>query len=172
MIFLTSAELQTADVESIAAHRELTIAFATGVLRGRALAAALHCDWLAIEENAVLDIDSPRAWSGAIGRIGVRAFHLLLMDRTALNAEDAVREGLADALVPFGADPVEWLAGWMGGRSMLALDEAAALIRGRGGDASERFAFARLFAAGEPQEGLAAFLEKRRPNWNQEMDLT
>jgi enoyl-CoA hydratase/carnithine racemase len=172
MIFLTTAELQTADVECIAASRELTIAFATGLLRGRALAAALHCDWFAIEENAMFDIDSPRAWSGAIGRIGVRAFRLLLMDRTTLNAEDAVREGLADALVPFGADPVEWLAGWMGGRSMLALDEAAVLIHGRGGDASERFAFARLFATGEPQEGLAAFLEKRRPNWNREMDLT
>jgi enoyl-CoA hydratase/carnithine racemase len=89
-----------------------------------------------------------------------------------LTAEDAVREGLADALVPSGADPVEWLAGWIGGRSTLALDEAAALIRGRGGDVTERFAFARLFATGEPQEGLAAFLEKRRPNWNREMDLT
>ena len=30
MIFLTSAELQTANAESIAARRELTVAFATG----------------------------------------------------------------------------------------------------------------------------------------------
>jgi len=37
--------------------------------------------------------------------------------------------GLLDALVPFGCDPVEWLAGWVGGRSTLALDTAAALIR-------------------------------------------
>jgi hypothetical protein len=72
---------------------------------------------------------------------------------------------LVDALVPAGANPVEWFAGWIGGRSTIALDAAAALIRGWGGDVSERFEFARLFATGQPQEGLAAFLEKRLPKW-------
>src|SRR6202008_671870 len=173
MIFLNSADLQTADIEAITSRRELTIAFATGLLRGGTLAVALHSDWLAIEEKATLIIDSPRAWSGAIGRIGARgAWRLHLHGRTTLTAGNALREGLADALVPSGADPVEWLAGWIGGRSTLALDAAAALIRGRGGDVTERFAFARLFATGEPQQGLAAFLEKRRPDWNREMDLT
>jgi enoyl-CoA hydratase/carnithine racemase len=172
MIFLTPDALQSADIEAIASHRELTVALATGTLRGHPLAAALHCDWLAIEENATLLINSPQAWSGVIGRIGARAAYLLhLLDRTTMNAADAVGHGLADALVPFGVDPVEWLAGWIGGRGTLALDEAAALIRGRGGDVTERFAFARLFATGEPQQGLAAFLEKRRPDWNREMDL-
>jgi enoyl-CoA hydratase/carnithine racemase len=166
MIFLTAADLHAADTEAVASRRELTIAFATGVFRGRALAAALHCDWLAIEESATLVIDSPRAWSGAIGRIGARgAWRLHLLGRTTLTAGDAVREELADALVPSGADPVEWLAGWIGGRSTLALDAAAALIRGRGGDVTERFEFARLFATGQPQAGLAAFLEKRLPKW-------
>jgi len=173
MIFVTSAELDTADLEAIASRRELTIAFVTGSLRGHALAAALHGDWLTIEENATLTIDSPQAWSGVIGRIGSRAaYRLHLLGPTTWTAGEAVRHGLADALVPFGADPVEWLAGWIGERSTLALDEAAALIRGRGGDVTERFAFARLFATGEPQQGLAAFLEKRRPDWNREMDLT
>jgi enoyl-CoA hydratase/carnithine racemase len=165
MILLTPAELDTVDLEVIAAHAELTASFAVGKLRGRAAAAALHCDWLAIEAGAVIDIDSPRAWSGAIGRIGARAYRLHLLGRATLNAEDAVREGLADVLVPFGCDPVEWLAGWIGGRSTRALDVAAALIRGRGGNVTERSAFARLFATGEPQEGLTAFLEKRRPVW-------
>jgi enoyl-CoA hydratase/carnithine racemase len=85
-----------------------------------------------------------------------------------MNAEEAVREGLADALVPIGADPVEWFAEWLSGRSTLALDTAAALTRGRGGDMTERIAFARLFATGEPQEGVGAFLEKRRPKWIRE----
>lgn len=165
MILLTPAELDTIDVEVLAARRELTVAFATGLLGGRAAAAALHCDWLAIEEGSVIDIDSPRAWSGVIGRIGARAWRLHLAGGARLNAEDAVREGLADVLVPCGCDPVEWLSGWIGGRSTRALDVAATLIRGRGGDMAERFAFARLFATGEPQEGLAAFLGKRRPEW-------
>lgn len=172
MILLTPADLDTVDSEDLAAHREATVAFATGHLGGRAAAAALHCDWLAIEEGSVIDIDSPRAWSGAIGRIGARAYRLHLLGRARLSAEDAVREGLADTLVPVGCDPVEWLAGWIGGRSTRALDVAAALIRGRGGDVTERFAFARLFATGEPQEGLTAFLGKRRPQWIGEMDLT
>jgi enoyl-CoA hydratase/carnithine racemase len=172
MIFLTHAELEATDMEAITSHHELRIAFVAGPLQGHALAVALHCDWLAIGENATLVIDSPQAWSGAIGRIGARPAYLLhLFGRTTLNAGDAVTHGLADALVPFGADPVEWLAGWIGGRSTRALDEAAALIRGRGGDVTERLAFARLFATGEPQRGLAAFLEKRRPDWNREMDL-
>ncbi len=165
MIFLTCAELDAAKVSDIASSRGMTVGFASGKIRGHALAAALHCDWLAIEENATLAVDSPQAWSGAIGRIGARAYRLHLLGRATLKAADVVREGLADALVPSGADPVQWLADWIGRRSTLALDAAAALIRGRGGDVTERFAFARLFATGEPQEGLTAFLEKRRPNW-------
>ena len=168
MIFLTPAELAAADLESLTSHRGMTVAFAAGELRGRAAAAALHCDWLAIEDGATIIIDSPAAWSGAIGRIGARAYRLHLLGRAMLDARASVREGLADVLVPAGGDPVEWFAGWIGGRSTRALDAAAALIRGRGGDVIERFEFARLFAAGQPQEGLAAFLEKRRPDWNLE----
>lgn len=165
MIFLSPADLAVAGLDAIVSRRETTVAFAAGQLRGLPLAAALHCDWLAIEEGATIVIDSSEAWSGAIGRIGARAYRLHLLGRATLSAQEAVREGLADALVPSGADPVEWFADWVGRRSTLALDTAAALIRGRGGDVTERFAFARLFATGEPQEGLAAFLEKRRPKW-------
>ena len=165
MIFLTSSQLEAADVEAIVSRREMTVGFAASEIRGRAAAAALHSDWLAIEDGSTITIDSPAAWSGAIGRIGARAYRLHLLGRATLDASEAVREGLADALVPAGGDPVEWLAGWIGGRSTQALDAAAALIRGRGGDVTELFEFARLFATGQPQEGLAAFLEKRRPDW-------
>ena len=165
MIFLRPAELCSANPEEILARHEMTAAFAAGELRGHAAAVALHCDWLAIDAGATIHIDSPAAWNGAMARIGARAYRLHLLGRATLDAVGAVGEGLADVLVPAGADPVEWFAGWIGGRSTRALDAAAALIRGRGGDVTERFAFARLFAAGEPREGLAAFLEKRRPEW-------
>lgn len=165
MIFLKPAELDAADLDAIVSRREMAVAFAIGDLRSHAAAVALHCDWLAIDAGATLHIDTPAAWSGAMIRIGARAYRLHLLGRAKLDAADAVGEELADVLVPAGADPVEWFAGWIGGRSPRALDAAAALIRGRGGDVTERFEFARLFAAGEPREGLAAFLEKRRPEW-------
>jgi hypothetical protein len=133
MILLTPAALEVIDIDDLASRTEMAVGFA-GTLRGRSAAAALHCDWLAIEDNATIAIDSPQAWSGAVGRIGAGAYRLYLLGRGALNAEDAVKEGLADALVPAGANPVEWLAGWIGRRSTIALDAAAALIRGRGGD--------------------------------------
>lgn len=165
MIFLTLAELHSTDLDAIVSRCEMVVAFAAGELRGHDAAVALHCDWLAIDAGATIHLDTPPAWSGAIARIGPRAYHLHLLGRATLDAADAMGEGLADVLVPSGGDPVEWFAGWLDGRSIRALDEAASLIRGRGGDVTERFAFARLFAAGEPREGLAAFLEKRRPEW-------
>jgi hypothetical protein len=165
MIFLTTAALRDADLDAIVARREMAVCLASGDVRGDAAAVALHCDWLAIDAGATIHIDSPAAWSGAIARIGARASRLHLLGRTTLDAAEAVGEELADVLVPAGADPVEWFAGWIDGRSTRALDAAAALIRGRGGDVIERLEFARLFSAGEPREGLAAFLEKRRPEW-------
>ena len=68
---------------------------------------------------------------------------------------------IADLLVPAGRDPLQWTAEWVGTRSAIALDAAANLIRRNGGDILERAEFARLFAAGEPQKGLAAWLESR-----------
>jgi hypothetical protein len=68
---------------------------------------------------------------------------------------------IADLLVPAGRDPLQWTNEWVGARSAIALDAAANLIRRRGGDLLERAEFARLFAAGEPQKGLAAWLESR-----------
>jgi enoyl-CoA hydratase/carnithine racemase len=165
MIFLTPDDLLITSPEDILARREMTVAFVRGEISGRALASALHCDWLAIQDGSTILIDSPRAWGGAVGRIGRRASRLHLLGQTTMTASEAVREGLADSLVASGADPVEWFAGWIGGRSTLALDTAATLIRIRGGDVTERTAFAHLFATGEPQEGLTAFLEKRTPDW-------
>jgi enoyl-CoA hydratase/carnithine racemase len=70
-------------------------------------------------------------------------------------------EPLADEII----DGDDWFERWMSHRSAAALDAAAMLIRSRGGDALERAEFARLFATGEPAEGLAAFLAKRRPSF-------
>ena len=116
----------------------------------------LFADYLALAEGANLTLDHPHAWAGAIWRIGGRAWRLHLSGRSTFTAEEARVEGLCDEV---GDEPS------MAHRSALAADAAAELIARRGGDALERAEFARLFAAGEPQEGLAAFLEKRRPRF-------
>lgn len=98
-------------------------------------------------------------WGGIVWRIGARAYSLYLTGATELDAATAYEWGIVDAIAE---DPDAWL----GARSTLALASAASLIARRGGDALERAEFARLFAAGEPQEGLRAFLEKRQPRFS------
>lgn len=168
MRILGPAELAAAgprDVERIAGGDELTLAVAVHDLRGLGCAAALFADFFALGETATLTLDTDEAWGGAAWRTGPVAMSLHLQSRASFTAHEAIRAGLADALVPRESDPVEWAVRWLGARSTVALQSAASLIRRRGGDAAERAEFARLFAAGEPQEGLAAFLEKRRPDW-------
>jgi enoyl-CoA hydratase/carnithine racemase len=135
----------------------MTILVGRGEIRGKDAVAWLSADYAVLTADAVLHLDSAEAWGAAIWRIGSAAWRLHLAGTERLTAGEALRAGLADAEV----DPIEWMAG----RSGMALQSAAELIRHRGGDALERAEFARLFAAGEPQIGLAAFLNKRRPEW-------
>ena len=161
MRFLTPAELAAAgasDLDALLVRRGATVAMAgEGELRGPGAALALFSDVLLIHSDAVLVLDTPAAWAGALWRVGGKALRLHLL-RDRFSARDAIDEGLADAI---GDDAEAWLAG----RSTLALDSAAELLRHRGGDAVERAEFARLFAIGEPQRGLEAFLAKRRPRF-------
>lgn len=118
---------------------------------------ALYADVLLAATSArlVLTRDS---WGGVVWRIGARAYALHLTGLTELDAASAWRWGIVDAITD-NADV------WLGARSRFALEAGASLIARRGGDSLERAEFARLFASGEPQEGLRAFLEKRRPAW-------
>jgi len=115
--------------------------------------------------DASMILDTPAAWAGAAWRLGDRAYKLWLAGTTSFDAAGASSEGLCDAIIPAGRDADEWIKEWIGTRSELALDSAALLIGRRGGDALERAEFARLFAAGEPQIGLRAFLNKRTPQF-------
>lgn len=105
----------------------------------------LLADWLVVTERATLAVDASLA-GPLLWRLGPSAYKRYLLGE--LDAR-AVADGTFER----------------GDRSTLALDVAAELLPRRGGDALERAAFALLFAAGEPQEGLAAFLEKRRPRF-------
>ncbi len=111
-------------------------------------------DYVIVAPGPTISIDSPAAWAGAVWRIGRQALLLHIEGKTTFTAEEALRIGLIDEIA---ADAAQFA----GARSPMALDSAATLVTRRGGDALERAEFARLFAIGEPQTGLRAFLEKR-----------
>ena len=142
--------LNADDVRGIAASRSATVAIGEGEIAGYGAAALLLADYAVLERGSTLRLElSALQIAGVIWRLN--GYKLFLTGRTTFTSDGALRLGLCDA--------TEWS---FDGRSALAFDSAAGLIARRGGDALERAEFARLFATGEPQEGLAAFLEKRQ----------
>lgn len=122
--------------------------------------AALASDYLAVQRPALLrDLDDPLALAGVVWRAGARVRAAIM--GTPLDAGALAGLGIADAILDGQRDPVDWVREWIGGRSVVALASAAALLRTRhGGAALERSEFTRLFSTGEPQLGLARFLGK------------
>lgn len=140
-------------------------------LEPRSMALGLAADLFVTSEASGFSFDhllEPELVAGLLRRIGRRAVPLML-DGDLLEAEDLLRTGLVDGLVAEGRDTVDWLDEWIGRRSLSAVMLGAKLMRGTGGDAAERAAFAELFAEGEVAEGLRAFLQKRPPEFGSEI---
>jgi hypothetical protein len=160
MLFLAPADLRGIDAraleEQILGRRELVVAFGDRELEGFAAAALLFADYAVIHRRARITIDSAEAWAAVAWRLGAKAIRWTVDGQKEAELVDEVTENEADA----------WLEEWMRHRSVIALDAAAPLIRARGGDSLERAEFARLFAIGEPQKGLGAFLAKVRPSYS------
>lgn len=159
MLFLGPADLRgvtSRALEDLLERRDLVVAFGEGEVRGLAAAALLFADFAVLRADATLDVDIPEAWAAAVWRLGrgTLKWHL----------DGARPEDIVDEVTT--SEPHSWLEEWTRDRSVMALDSAAALIRGRGGDGLERAEFARLFAIGEPQKGLGAFLAKARPTYS------
>lgn len=162
MHFLAPPDLRAIDpvaLEDLLGRTEFVVAAGAGEVRGLAAAALLFAGYAVLDVDAVLHIDAQQTWAAASWRLGRSALHLHLDERTTLTAAQAKSAGLCDEVIE--GDARAWLVRWMQGRSALALDSAAMLIRARGGDPLERAEFARLFATGEPQRGLRAFLGRR-----------
>ena len=163
MFFLAPADLRglqhqkdTRALEDLLGRRELVAAFGEGEVRGLAAAALLFADYAVLHADATLHIDIPEAWAAAVWRLGRGTLKWHLDGGRAADIVDEITT----------KEPRTWLEEWTHHRSVMALDSAALLIRGRGGDSLERAEFARLFAAGEPQKGLGAFLAKARPTYS------
>ena len=159
MWFLAPADLRgvtSRALEDLLGRRDLVVAFGAGEVRGLAAAALLFADYAVLQSGSALLIDVPEAHAAVAWRLGRKALKWHL--------DGARAEEVVDEIATAG--PGVWLEEWTRHRSVMALDSAALLIRSRGGDSLERAEFARLFAAGEPQKGLGAFLAKTKPTYS------
>lgn len=161
------ARIGADDLDALAEARECVVAAGGGRISGSGAAAWMLSDYAAMEDGATLVVDSPEAWAGVVWRAGEAAWRIMRPQDGGHPPQIAAAEALAHGLVDelFHGDWREWFDRWMAHRSTAALDSAALLTGRRGGDALERAEFARLFATGEPQHGMEAFLGKRRPRF-------
>ena len=158
MLFLGPADLEGLTLralEELLGRRDLLVAYGEHRVSGLAAAALLFADYAVLHEHATLDVDVPEAHAAVAWRLGRKTLRWHLDGAKAADVVDEI------TAIP----PRQWLEEWTRHRSVMALDSAAMLNRSRGGDRLERAEFARLFAAGEPQKGLGAFLAKARPSF-------
>lgn len=167
--------------ERIAATRKPVIAAVRGFALGGGCELALSCDLIVAGEDArfgqpeinlgvMPGAGGTQRLTRAIGR--ARAMDLILTGRT-ITAREAETMGLVSRVVPADRTLEEALA--LGAAvaaqapvAVLAAKEAVRLAEELplgDGLRHERRAFFALFATDDQTEGMAAFVEKRRPEW-------
>jgi enoyl-CoA hydratase len=167
--------------DRIGAIRTPTIAAVRGFALGGGCELAMSCDMIVAAEDA--QFGQPEIKLGVMPGAGgtqrltraigkARAMELILTGRT-LSAADAAAAGLVTKLAP-PADAVDAaieLAGRVAAMPPVAVQQAKqAILRAAelplsAGLDFERRAFFLLFASDDQTEGMAAFTEKRRPDW-------
>jgi len=152
-----------------------------GFALGGGCEVALACDIRIMAEGA--KIGQPEVSLGIIPGfggtqrlprlVGPAAAKLLIYTADAIDAQEALRVGLVDKVVPPDKlmETALDLARKIASRGPAAIRLAkSAINRGldanlQSGNTIEIEAFGVCFSTGEPKEGMTAFLEKRKPKW-------
>ncbi len=172
-------------IRQLAAYPVPTVALVEGNCLGGGFEVAICCHFMIATEGArfacpeiKLGVFPPVLAAIGAQRLGGLAAERLLLTGETLPAEEAGRLGLLAALVATDEDPAEALLAWYRERleplSAFALRQATAAARRASGfldhldralDASEELYLERLLPSHDGNEGIEAFLEKRRPAW-------
>jgi len=164
-------------------HPKPTIARVNGAAFGGGLGLIACCDIVIAVEDAVFALTEVRLGlvpavisPYVIRRIGERQARRFFLTAERFGAKRAMRIGLVRELAALKSldEMIEQQLRWLSQGGPNAVSEAKALIFGVTGQSPEaqetmdRYTadlIARLRVSGEGQEGLAAFLEKRKPGW-------
>jgi enoyl-CoA hydratase len=161
--------------------KKAVIAAVSGWCLGGGCELAMSCDMIVASETA--RFGQPEVTIGVIPGAGgtqrltravgkAVAMEMVLNNRT-LTAEEALQFGLVNRVVPVERylDEALALAGEIAARSPLAVRLAKEAVNHAfesflsDGMADERRAFYLLFSTQDQKEGMAAFMEKRKPEW-------
>ncbi|PWK67709.1 enoyl-CoA hydratase/carnithine racemase [Streptomyces sp. CG 926] len=158
-----------------------TIAAVHGFALGGGFELALACDVIVADETSVVGL--PEVSVGVIPggggtqllprRVGAARAAELIFTARRVEATEALSLGLVDSVVPAGQDTAEALAlaSRMAANSPVGLRAAKRALRlGHGMDLEagleiEDAAWRTVAFSGDRVEGVAAFNEKRKPNW-------
>jgi len=175
------SEIVTRAQEKLADLPKPTIAAVAGYALGAGLEIALCCDFRISADNGVFGLPEIKLGvipgGGGTQRlprlVGLSVATKMVMLGETITAAEAERVGLVDKVVPLDslAAEVNAFAGELAQRPPLALWAAKTALRaGTNGSLAdglklEQAMFCALFGTEDQREGMAAFLEKRKPSF-------